>query len=125
MADHDQARDLVRRLLAGLPAGSYLSLNEGSRGTDPVYEQAQDAYNEPGAVPYFLRPFEQIEAFFEGLELVEPGVVSVPRWHPEALPRNRSASTAAWAASRSPRTESPRESRPRGGFLLSACRREG
>jgi hypothetical protein len=83
VADYDQARDLVRRLLAGLPAGSYLSLNEGSRGTDPVYEQAQDAYNETGAVPYFLRPVEQIEAFFEGLELVEPGVVSVPRWHPE------------------------------------------
>ncbi|MCT9140111.1 MULTISPECIES: SAM-dependent methyltransferase [Streptomyces] len=83
VADYDQARDLVRRLLAGLPAGSHLSLNEGSRGTDPAYEQAQDAYNETGAVPYFLRPVEQIEAFFEGLELVEPGVVSVPLWHPE------------------------------------------
>lgn len=83
VADYDQARDLVRRLMAGLPAGSHLSLNEGSRGTDPAYEQAQDAYNETGAVPYFLRPVEQIEAFFEGLELVEPGVVSVPLWHPE------------------------------------------
>ncbi|MER5830693.1 SAM-dependent methyltransferase [Streptomyces sp. NPDC002130] len=83
VADYDQARDLVRRLLAGLAPGSHLSLNEGSRGTDPAYEQAQDAYNETGAVPYFLRPVEQIEAFFEGLELVEPGVVSVPLWHPE------------------------------------------
>ena len=83
MPDYEQARDLVRRLLAGLPPGSHLSLNEGSRGTDPAYEQAQDAYNETGAVPYFLRPVDQIEAFFEGLELVEPGVVSVPLWHPE------------------------------------------
>ncbi|MEU9568363.1 SAM-dependent methyltransferase [Streptomyces massasporeus] len=83
VADYEQARDLVRRLLAGLPPGSHLSLNEGSRGTDPAYEQAQDAYNETGAIPYFLRPVEQIEAFFEGLELVEPGVVSVPLWHPE------------------------------------------
>ncbi|WSQ09236.1 SAM-dependent methyltransferase [Streptomyces sp. NBC_01231] len=87
VADHDQARDIVRRLLEGLPSGSYLSVNEGSRGTDPAYEQAQDAYNETGAVPYFLRPVDQIEAFFEGLELVEPGVVSVPLWHPdEAAP---------------------------------------
>jgi trans-aconitate methyltransferase len=82
VADHDQARDLVRRLLAGLPSGSYLSVNDGSRGTDPAYEAAQDAYNETGAVPYFLRPVDQIEAYFEGLELVDPGVVSVPLWNP-------------------------------------------
>lgn len=80
---HDRALDLVRRLLAGLPSGSYLSVNDGSRGTDPDYEQAQDAYNETGAVPYFLRPVDQIEAYFEGLELVAPGVVPVPLWHPE------------------------------------------
>ncbi|MFG2552837.1 SAM-dependent methyltransferase [Streptomyces sp. NPDC048581] len=83
VADYDQARDIVRRLLAGLPSGSYLSLNEGSRGTDPAYEQAQDAYNETGAVPYFLRPVDQIAAYFEGLDLVDPGLVSVPLWHPE------------------------------------------
>lgn len=71
------------RLLAGLPSGSYLCVNDGSRGTDPDYEQAQDAYNETGAVPYFLRPVEKIEAFFEGLELVDPGVVSVPLWRPD------------------------------------------
>ena len=83
VADHDGARGIVRDLMAGLPSGSYLSLNEGSRGTDPDYERAQDAYNETGAVPYFLRPVDQIEAYFEGLELVEPGVVPVPLWRPE------------------------------------------
>lgn len=83
VADYDQARDIVRSLLNGLPSGSYLSVNDGSRGTDPDYEQAQDAYNETGAVPYFLRPVDQIAAFFEGLELVDPGVVSVPLWRPE------------------------------------------
>jgi O-methyltransferase involved in polyketide biosynthesis len=83
VADHDQARDLVRRLLEGLPSGSHLSVNDGSRGTDPDYEQAQDTYNESGAVPYFLRPVDQIAAYFEGLELVDPGVVSVPLWRPD------------------------------------------
>ncbi|MEV5842967.1 SAM-dependent methyltransferase [Streptomyces sp. NPDC051985] len=80
---YDRARDLVDALLSGLPVGSYLSVNDGSRGTDPAYEQAQDAYNETGAVPYFLRPVEKIEGYFEGLELVGPGVVSVPLWRPE------------------------------------------
>ncbi|MEU3839168.1 SAM-dependent methyltransferase [Streptomyces sp. NPDC028635] len=83
VADHEVARDLVRRLLAGLPSGSFLCVNDGSRGTDPAYEAAQDGYNETGAVPYFLRPVEQIEAYFDGLEMIEPGVVSVPLWRPE------------------------------------------
>ncbi|MFF3844486.1 SAM-dependent methyltransferase [Streptomyces sp. NPDC002328] len=83
VADHDRAVALVHDLLAGLPSGSHLCVNDGSRGTDPVYEQAQDAYNETGAVPYFLRPVDQIEAYFEGLDLIEPGVVSVPLWRPD------------------------------------------
>ncbi|WP_093778529.1 SAM-dependent methyltransferase [Streptomyces sp. yr375] len=79
---YDRARDLVQALLSGLPAGSYLSINDGSRGTDPAYEAAQDAYNETGAVPYFLRPVTQIEGYFDGLDLVDPGIVSVPLWRP-------------------------------------------
>ncbi|MEW2292960.1 SAM-dependent methyltransferase [Streptomyces sp. NPDC006743] len=81
--DHDQARSLVTRLMDALPSGSYLSVNDGSRGTDPVFEQAQDAYNESGAAPYVLRTVDQITAFFDGLDLVEPGVVPVNRWRPD------------------------------------------
>ncbi|WP_399894524.1 SAM-dependent methyltransferase [Streptomyces sp. BBFR51] len=83
IADYDQARSVVTRLLAALPSGSYLSVNDGSRGIDPGFERAQDAYNESGAAPYILRTVDQITAFFEGLELVEPGVVPVPLWRPE------------------------------------------
>ncbi|MEU5362912.1 SAM-dependent methyltransferase [Streptomyces sp. NPDC005925] len=83
VADHAEACDLVRRLMAALPSGSHLCVNDGSRGIDPAYEEAQDGYNETGAVPYFLRPVEQIEAYFAGLDLLEPGVVPVPLWRPE------------------------------------------
>ncbi|MEU9476030.1 SAM-dependent methyltransferase [Streptomyces sp. NPDC048191] len=83
VADHDQARTIASRLLAALPSGSYLSVNDGSLGIDPVFEQAQDAYNASGAVPYNLRTVDEITAFFDGLELVEPGVVPVTQWRPE------------------------------------------
>jgi hypothetical protein len=46
--------------------------------------EAQRLYNESGAVPYRLRSPDQIAELFEGLELVEPGVVSCPRWRPDA-----------------------------------------
>ncbi|MFF3334076.1 SAM-dependent methyltransferase [Streptomyces sp. NPDC002888] len=84
VADYDQARSIVNRLMGALPSGSFLSINDGSRGIDPVFEQAQDAYNESGAVPYNLRTVDQITAFFDGLELIEPGVVSVPFWRPDS-----------------------------------------
>jgi O-methyltransferase involved in polyketide biosynthesis len=83
VADHAEARSIVTRLMAALPSGSYLVVDDGSRGIDPVFEQAQDAYNESGAVPYNLRTVDEITACFEGLELVDPGVVSVTRWRPE------------------------------------------
>ncbi|MEU6774998.1 SAM-dependent methyltransferase [Streptomyces sp. NPDC046759] len=83
LADYDQARSIARRLMDALPSGSHLSVNDGSRGIDPVFEQAQDAYNSSGAVPYNLRTVDEITAYFDGLELIDPGVVSVTRWRPE------------------------------------------
>ncbi|MFF9817542.1 SAM-dependent methyltransferase [Streptomyces sp. NPDC014006] len=83
VGDHEQARAIVTRLMAALPSGSYLAVNDGSLGIDPVFEAAQDAYNSSGAVPYNLRTVDEIAAYFDGLELVEPGVVPVTQWRPE------------------------------------------
>ncbi|GGY81215.1 hypothetical protein GCM10010300_26530 [Streptomyces olivaceoviridis] len=80
---HDQARSLVDRLMAAPPAGSHLCVNDGSSGVDPVFERAQGACNNSGAVPYHLRTVEEITSFFDGLRLVDPGVVPVTRWRPE------------------------------------------
>jgi hypothetical protein len=75
----------VRRLIAGLPSGSYLSLYAASDG-DPAWVEAQLQYNESGAIPYYLRTREQIAGFMEGLEVVEPGVVPITAWWPDAPP---------------------------------------
>jgi O-methyltransferase involved in polyketide biosynthesis len=84
VGDYDEARSIVRRLLDALPSGSYLALDDGTDVIDKVaVEQAQGAYNESGAIPYHPRSPGQIAGFFEGLELVEPGVVSCPRWRPD------------------------------------------
>jgi hypothetical protein len=82
VADYGEARAIVNRLLDSLPAGSYLALTDGTN-TDPVANEAQEGYNKSGAVPYYPRPPKEIAGFFEGLELVEPGVVSVTRWRPD------------------------------------------
>jgi hypothetical protein len=46
----------------------------------------QSGHNESGAVPCHLRSPEQFARFFEGLELVEPGVAPVPHWRPDPNP---------------------------------------
>jgi trans-aconitate methyltransferase len=83
VADHARARAIAGRLMDALPSGSHLCVNDGSRGVDPVFEEAQDGYNRSGAVPYHLRTVAEITAYFDGLELVDPGVVSVTQWRPD------------------------------------------
>jgi O-methyltransferase involved in polyketide biosynthesis len=83
VGDDEEARSIIRRLLAGLPSGSYLALNDGTNVISKDFAEAQEGYNSSGAVPYHLRTPDQIASFFDGLELVEPGVVSCPRWRPD------------------------------------------
>ena len=86
VGDYQQARSIVAALLAPLPSGSHLALNDGTSVVDRAGVEAQEQYNQSGAVPYHPRSPEQIAGFFEGLELLEPGVVSCPRWRPDAQP---------------------------------------
>ncbi|MFE4533664.1 SAM-dependent methyltransferase [Streptomyces scopuliridis] len=83
IVDFDEALALVKRLVDRLPSGSYLALSHAA-AADEGHAAAQETYNASGAVPYILRTPEQIARFFDGLELVEPGVVSWPHWHPDA-----------------------------------------
>src|SRR5262249_32839378 len=84
IGDDDEAKAIVTRLLAAVPAGSYLAVNHStSEGTGGRVIQAGRQWNQVAPTPYTLRSPRQIAAFFEGLELIEPGIVSCPQWRPE------------------------------------------
>jgi O-methyltransferase involved in polyketide biosynthesis len=85
VGDDDEARSIVRRLAGALPPGSYLALSDGAN-TSRAREEAHQRYSQTGAVPYHLRSPEQITAFFDGLELLPPGVVPVSQWRPDPSP---------------------------------------
>ncbi|GHB81862.1 hypothetical protein GCM10010306_090360 [Streptomyces umbrinus] len=80
--DYEEARSIVRRLQAALPPGSYFVHYDGT-DTDAELKKAQQGYDDTGAVPYVLRSPRQLAAFYEGLELLDPGIVSCPLWRPE------------------------------------------
>ncbi|MGH3778556.1 MAG: SAM-dependent methyltransferase [Pseudonocardiaceae bacterium] len=80
--DYAQARAIVYQLLESVPPGSYLAI------TDPTHGEKMDAllghWNEFGRPPMTARTPEQIAEFFDGLELVDPGMVPVSQWRPHA-----------------------------------------
>jgi hypothetical protein len=83
VADYEQAKKLVTGLMAGLPSGSHLVVSD-STATSEGMIAASDAYNSSGAVPYYVRSTEDIRGFFDGLELVEPGIARVTEWRPDS-----------------------------------------
>jgi O-methyltransferase involved in polyketide biosynthesis len=80
--DDDQAQSIVRRLMGAVPSGSYLAMYDSTDTSAEVVEAAR-IWNQSASPTYHLRSPERIVRLFDGLELVEPGVVSTLEWHPE------------------------------------------
>jgi O-methyltransferase involved in polyketide biosynthesis len=80
--DDAEAKSIIDGLLQHLPSGSYLATYDGS-DTSPAVTEAVRIWNLSANPKYHLRSPERIAALFDGLELVEPGVVSVTAWKPE------------------------------------------
>jgi hypothetical protein len=87
ITDDDQAHSIVTRLTEHMCSGSYLALYDG---TNVIHKEASDqiveVWNNSGNAPLVLRSPEQIGRFFDGLELLDPGLVPVSQWRPEATP---------------------------------------
>nr|WP_281425751.1 SAM-dependent methyltransferase [Streptomyces corallincola] len=75
--------DLVRAYVERLPRGSCLSLSHCTGDFEPEAWQAiTDAYVRRGT-PAQVRSRAEVERFFAGLELIEPGVVVAHHWRPD------------------------------------------
>jgi hypothetical protein len=81
--DYGAARSITSQLMDALPPGSYLAIADGVFGTADL-DSAQQRYNDTAPVPYHLRRPDQVASFFDGLDLVEPGVVPCAQWKPDA-----------------------------------------
>ncbi|MFE8943305.1 SAM-dependent methyltransferase [Streptomyces sp. NPDC007856] len=81
--DEDGAHDLVGRLLAELPSGSYLTMTHATADFTPDESSASTAKLKAAGVTLALRSRDEFTRFFTGLDLVEPGVEIVHKWHPE------------------------------------------
>jgi hypothetical protein len=81
--DSEDPYGLVRTYLDALPSGSYLALTNFTADFAPQEAaRAVDVYQRRG-IPARARTHAEVERFFDGLDLVEPGVQAVHRWRPD------------------------------------------
>src|SRR5260370_948489 len=88
---------LVAKLMDAMPPGSFLVVAHPTADFSP--EEAADSigrYNDQVAVSATLRNREDTVRFFDGLDLVEPGVVATSKWRPDTEQEAASPSTL-WA----------------------------
>jgi hypothetical protein len=84
IGDNNQAQAIVSALMDAVPSGSFLVLAHPSSEVNPeASEEAVRFWNENAKPPITLRTRSELECFLNGLELLEPGVVSCPRWRPD------------------------------------------
>jgi hypothetical protein len=87
ISDTGEAYSIVRRLVAALAPGSFLTINHSTSAIHgAAMEEAVAHWNRVGTPPMTLRNPQQIARFFDGLDLLAPGVVSCSRWRPDPSP---------------------------------------
>jgi hypothetical protein len=81
IVDEQQARDIIGTLLGPMPPGSALALSTATADTNPEEVGRGIAMYNARGITSKVRTKAEVEGLFTGLELVEPGVELVHRWH--------------------------------------------
>ena len=97
--DHEDPWGIVDTLVSALPKGSYLVLSHATFDPlDPVTIAKMNAVNENIKPRFSPRPLSEVSRLFEGLDLLDPGIVSVSDWRPEPGPRPTPAEATGYGA---------------------------
>jgi hypothetical protein len=82
--DSEDPYRIVADLMDALPPGSYLAISHPASDIHVAAQaEAQKRYNERVSTPQTLRNRAEVTRFFDGLDLVPPGVVYVHAWRPD------------------------------------------
>jgi SAM-dependent methyltransferase len=90
IADEDRPADILATFRAALPPGSYIVISHVTKDfRSEAAEGVASVYNSQATAPLALRSHLAITSFFDGWQLIEPGLVQLPLWRPDGpLPRN-------------------------------------
>jgi hypothetical protein len=81
LTDADDPYATVAHLVSALPSGSYLVISHGTYETlEPEQAARFKALNDASPVSFQPRDRLEVGRFFDGLDLVDPGIVPVAAW---------------------------------------------
>jgi hypothetical protein len=87
LTEEENPYGIVAALRDGLPSGSFLAVSHGTADFHPPGAAGEAAASyQTATAPLVLRTFDRVSAFFDGFELVEPGLVQAPLWRPDGRP---------------------------------------
>jgi hypothetical protein len=84
ITDDENPYGLTRTLLDALPSGSYFMFSHGTTDEHPHLVKSVTTTYRKGEIPLRMRTRAEIEPFFEGLEMVAPGLVTATRWYKDS-----------------------------------------
>jgi hypothetical protein len=103
IGDQDDPYGIVRKLVQAMPGGSYLAICHLTAGIYPELAEWAQALNERRIeAPLVLRDRAEVTSFFDGLELVEPGVVQLSKWRPRSEAESAEAAALWGGVARKP-----------------------
>lgn len=82
--DDEDAYGLVRSVRDAIVPGSFIAISHASFEGRPEESESHTQLYSRTPTPMMMRSRRDIERFFDGLHLVEPGVVYLPLWRPES-----------------------------------------
>jgi len=101
--DHDDPYAIAAGLMDAVPAGSFLAISHPASDINAAEgAEAARGYNAQAAEPATFRSRAEVAALFEGLDLVEPGVVRAPEWRPRSEIEAKSPSNLWGGVARKP-----------------------
>ncbi|MGW5667413.1 SAM-dependent methyltransferase [Micromonospora sp. NPDC003776] len=83
LGDDDAPAARLRALMDALPSGSYLAISHPTQDFNPQEMGAAVAAATHGGMTLVPRTRDEIERFFDGWELIEPGLAPVMAWRPD------------------------------------------
>ncbi|GIE02050.1 hypothetical protein Adu01nite_34000 [Paractinoplanes durhamensis] len=93
--DEDDPAGIVQQLVNALAPGSFLVLSHPAIDIHRGVRKAAPRMNQLMQTRLTFRSHEQVASYFDGLELLDPGVVRVPDWRP-AAEADRANPAAVW-----------------------------
>ncbi len=81
--DDAEVSSIMSALSAAVPSGSYFAIMHPASDLDPALPEAEKLWNRLAQQRVKLRSRKDVADLFAGLELVEPGLVTVPEWRPD------------------------------------------